>query len=288
MRAWESNKLSTTQMLQIGVRAGVTEAIRKDIGEVAGEEVYGLGADHQLISTQMDVHSEVVHLACIADVVTTALRKGGPWRPSEPVEIGKGHTWTSDVYLDTSGTHLRRVIFVSAWDENRHYSVLRSWASLANVCIHGLPLQIAVVILGAHRSGKYYGYWSKAVMHPANKTIRFRKRNDISSRFKDTWIQCWREDHDQISSQAWLQSMLDDGVLQDSLLLVDLPVPEKSARDHVIDLAVQKLDKMAETKVLPIQNLSTCDFPRPCIFRSNCHGGAEPSGRYGFVRVESL
>ena len=288
MREWESTKLTATQMLQIGVRTGLTEPTKKDWGLAAGEALYSLGANHGLVSKQLNIHDEIVHLSAIAEAVATVLRKDAPWKPPETVEIGNGHAWSSDVLLDPSGARLRRIVFASSWNDDRHYSLCRSWGSLGSVCVHNLPLQIGVVLLGAHKDGKFHSCWSKAYSHPVNRQIRFRRRNNVSEGFKSTWGQIWREDHGEFSTQDWLQAMLDDSVLQDALLVVDLPVPEKVARQRILDIAARRLDEIWATKELPDQQLSTCDWPQPCGFRSNCHSGNQPSGRYGFVPVSSL
>jgi len=82
--------------------------------------------------------------------------------------------------------------------------------------------------------------------------------------------------------------MLDDAVLQDSLLVIDLPVPEASARQSILDLMAYRLDELWGTKQTPEPNLSTCFWPTRCQFVSNCHKGDPPSGRYGFVPVGQL
>jgi len=285
LRDFESTKLAPSQMLRIGVSAGLTEPTRKDWGHVAGEALYALGADHGLVSKQYDIHAEIVHLSAISEAVAIALRKDAPWRASEPVKIGNGHTWSSDVLLDPSGARLRRILFVSSWGEDRHFGTCRSWGSLGNVCVYNLPLQIGVVILGAHRDGKYHGYWSKAYRHPRSKEVRFRRRNNVTEGFKSTWDQIWREDFDDIDTKTWLQGMLDDSVLQDSLIVIDLPVPEATAKQRILDLAARRLDEIWSAKELPEQCLSVCDWPTPCVFRNPCHSGNEPNGRYGFVKI---
>jgi len=91
-------------------------------------------------------------------------------------------------------------------------------------------MKIAVCLIGSHREGRYHSPWTKAVLHPVSKKLRFRRKNGKGEGFKESWISIFREDRDEISTQTWLQSMLDDGVLQDSLILIDLPVPESRAR----------------------------------------------------------
>lgn len=281
-RDWKPRKLKPVEMIESGVRAGLLELTRSDFGELAGEEVYGYGSDPGIDSKQYDQHSEVVHLACIADIVTCALRRPGsdPWKLAPDLP-----DWTSGCYLSPDGKHLRRVIFVTSWNDDRHYSVMRSWECLGEVCAHGMPMQIAVVRLGQHLDGRYHSFWTHGLRHPANKVLRFRKRNKVDEPFKESWIEVWREDYDDISTLEWLQGMLDDGVLQASLLKSDLPVPKEEHRQRILDLARLKLELIKATKRLPMQNLSTCDWPSACRHRDHCHAQQEPSAVYGFIRI---
>jgi hypothetical protein len=147
-------------------------------------------------------------------------------------------------------------------------------------------MQQVVIVLGQNREGKRHSHWAKGLLHPENKKLRFRRRNNAEEGFKATWLPVWREDHDEITVHAWLQAMLEDGVLQDVCFNVDIPVPSKSAQEKIRDLVVRKLDTMAAITTLPDMQLVGCDWPRPCMFRTPCHGGADPNGRFGFVQIE--
>jgi hypothetical protein len=266
-----------------GIREGLTISDREDYWQAAGERCFELAIQPGLDSKQYDLHAEVVHLCALSDILSAALRKNEPWKPVEPIEVVNGTTWESDAFLDPSGEALRRVICVSSWSDDRSYSLCRSWGSLGTVCLHNMPMKIAVCMIGAHREGRYHSHWTKAVLHPVNKKLRFRKK--VEGKFKESWVPIFREDRDEISTQEWLQAMLDDGVLQDSTFVIDLPVPEPRARQEIIDLASRRLDQIYRTKELPSRQLSTCDWPQVCMYRSNCHSGNSPSGRYGFVQI---
>src|SRR5208337_4006070 len=107
-RGWERSKLDGNALLQAAIRAGVTSE-RTDFGEAAGEEAYGLGNEPGLETSHYDLHGEVVHLACIADLVATAIRKATdlPWKIPEPLA-----SWQPSCFLSPDGTHLRRVALV--------------------------------------------------------------------------------------------------------------------------------------------------------------------------------
>jgi len=274
MRTWERTKLDGNQTLQQALRAGLLSQ-RADFGEAAGEECYGLGVTPGLDTAHYDVHAEVCHLACLADVVTTALRKAGepPWRVPEPHQF-----WKPSCFLSPDGEHLRRIVLVSSWNDDRHYQECRSWPSLGAVCAYGLPMQQAVIVLGAYRNGKRHSPWTKGLRHPMNKQLRFRKKTEVQTPFKETWRPVWREDFDDISTHDWLQAMLQDGVLQDLCFKVEIAVPEKAAREQILEMAKRKLDRLAAIEKLPDPQFVNCNWPKPCLFRTPCHAGREPQG----------
>lgn len=281
---WVLNKLTPSDMLDIGIKAGLTAPLGSEYGMEAGETLYALGATRQIKSKQHDIHAEVVHLASIVDIVTTAIRKPAeePWR--QPASLER---WKSGCFLSPDGSHLRKVIFVTSWNDDRHYSLCRSWSAMGEVCHYQLPLHLVVVMLGKHLSGRYHSYWTHGLRHPVNKKLRFRKKMGLATGFKDTWTECWREDQDEIPTQEWLNAMITDDVIRDVLFKIDVAVPEKAARQRILDLAQRKLDRLEKLKVLPDQNLSTCDWPSACVHRNHCHAGEEPGPRYGFVSIDS-
>jgi len=288
-RDWERIKIDLEELLQAGLKEGVTTT-RKDIGEAAGERIMDISAGREIVSNQHDIYSQVVHHCAIADIVSHAVRKPSeaPWLLPEPVGLPNGQTWHSGAYLSPDGTKLRRIALTSNWSDNKHYSFARSWFSLGEVAIYGLPMQQVTIILGQMKNGKRHGFWSHGLRHPVSKQLRFRKKIDPSTPFKSSWIEVWREDFNDISTSEWLAGMFKDGVLGDVAFTVDVPVPERDVRKKLIDLAARRLDEIYEANILPEKQLSTCDWPEVCIHRSHCHSDAEPSGRFGFVRLDSI
>jgi hypothetical protein len=288
-RDWERSKIDLHELLLEGIKEGVTTD-REDYGEAAGERIMEISARREIVSDQHDLYSQVIHHCAIADIVSCAIRKPSepPWGVSEPVSLPNGLQWQGGDLLAPDGLKLRRVVLATNWSDDRHYSEARSWFSLGNVCAYELPMQEAVIILGTNRDGRRHGYWSKGLRHPVNKKLRFRKKNDTETGFKSSWKTIFREDYDDISTKEWLEAMYSDGVLQDICFSVEVPVPEKTTRQKIVDLAARRLDEIYRTKELPLQQLSTCDFPIPCIFRNPCHSGNSPSGKYGFVRVDQV
>ena len=285
-RDWERSKIDFYELLQEGIREGVTTT-REDVGQAAGDRIMEISANRNIVSDQHDLYSQVVHYCSIADIVSTALRKptDAPWGFPDPQTLPNGQTWRSGAYLAPDGAKLRRVVLATNWSDERHYSEARSYYSLAEACVYGLPMQEAVIVLGASRDGRRHGYWSKGLMHPVNKRLKFRKKHDVEKAFKSSWKVAFREDHDEISTKEWLDALYSDGVFSDICFSVEIPVPEKAARQRIIDLAARKLDIMYALKEPPLPNLSTCDWPTSCAHKGHCHASLPPSSKHGFVEL---
>jgi hypothetical protein len=281
---WEKNKLTPARMLDFGIRAGLTYD-GEDFGEEAGSVVYELGATRGIDSSQYDQHSEVVHIASLADIISVAARKKGdaPWKSPDPLE-----DWNPSCFISPDGLHLRRVVCVSSWSDERHDSICRSWATLGPIAFYNLPMQIATVILGNRREGRYHSFWSHSLQHPQNKKLRFRKKNNIAEGFKSTWLECWRQDHDEISTREWLDAMIGDDVLRDLFFKVDMPKMEGVSRQRIMDVAKRKLERIRNTKTLPDEQYSGCSFPIRCQFLGCCNRGDQPNGRTGFIPLSIL
>ena len=286
-RDWEPFRWKDVRFIQEALRRSLTSQ-RVDHGEMAGEEIIGLTRDIEIDIKSPNQYDSAIHLASLADILSCAIRRPeeGPWRVPEPVDVGK-YRWRSGALLAPSKAELRRIVLASSWSDERHYRECRSWKSMGPVCAYGLPMKIAVCVLGSKRDGKRHSHWTKGFAHPLNRHIRFRKKHKVAEGFKDSWRQVWREDDDKFSTEQWLQSMLNDGVLEDVCFSVDLPVPDPPMRQKILDLAVRKLDRVEKTTELPDFQLTNCDWP-PCAFRGHCHKGEPPSGRFGLVHVSGV
>jgi len=282
---WEKSRIPAARMLDIGIRSGLTYD-GQDFGEEAGSVVFELGATRGIDSDQHDQHSEVVHIASMADIISVAARKSSdkPWKSPDPLE-----DWNPNCYISPDGLNLRRVVTVSSWNEDRHNSLCRSWETLGPVAFYNLPMQIAVVITGNRREGRYHSFWSHALQHPQNKKLRFRKKNDIATGFKSSWLECWRADHDEIKTKDWLDAMIEDDVLRDLFFKIDMPRMEEVSRNRVMDVAKRKIERIRNTKVLPDEIYSSsCTWPIRCQFLACCNRGDNPNGRSGFIPVNKV
>jgi len=286
---WQRARITFQQLLEAGVREGVMTS-RPDHGECAGEAVIGISSEREILTSELGVYDLCIHNASLADVVSSAIRRPQepPWTIPETTSLPNGVEWQGSTFLSPDGSKLRRVVLVSHWDKDRHYSFCCDWTTIGNVCAYSLPMQLAICVLGQARNGKRYGYFSHGYRHPVNKGLRFRKRADKDSKFKSSWESIFREDFDDIPTADWLSAMHADGVLADSAFSVTVEVPSKEMRTHVLDLAARKLDKLMNLKSVPDEQFTGCSWPTRCQYITPCHSGNAPSGRYGFVRVDQV
>jgi hypothetical protein len=228
------------------------------------------------------LYQAVINLACLADILVTAIRKPDdpPWLTPDPMLA-----WTSSAFLDPAGTCLRRVLCVSHWNEERKLSETRSWYGLGEVCHYGLPMKMAVAIIGQMREGRRHSPWCKGLLHPSgNGLLKFKKQVRGSTEgFKDSWKITWREEHAEIDRQKWLQAMLDDDVLRENLFTVDIRVPGEPEVTRIRDMVARKMEALAALQGLPEKQLTGCEGPiSPCPFRVCCWSDPETSPDVGW------
>lgn len=225
-------------------------------------------------ATKINLYRSVVHHAAIADIVATAIRKPTDIAWIKPDE---GSTWNSSCLMEPNGNHLRRFLAVSNWNEERSEHELRSWHGLGEVCILKMPMQLIIANIGQQQAGRRRSFWSRGLMHPQKSSLRFRKKSRASIEgFKESWQEIFREEHDEISRERWLQSLLDDDVLQEILFVIEIPVPGELEREKIRDMGLRKLDAISKLAELPEKQLSTCDGPlAPCPYRQCCWGPSE-------------
>lgn len=263
---WHKHRLTSSEM----TRLAVTSALRSDvpdIGEAAGSNVMTLARDRGLDLDGSNVYRVAVNHSAIADIVATAIRKPGEPAWLKPPAVPD---WISSASIDSTGSYLRRFLPVSTWNEDRQRHEIRSWFTLGETATYGLPMQLIVAILGPTAGGRRTGYFSKALLHPSRSSLRFRLRSRKTVEgFKESFTSIYREEHDQISREQWLDAMHADGVLADSLFVVHVPVPGELEIQAIRDLAKRRLDALPLE--LPDRQLSTCDGPlAACPFRVCC------------------
>lgn len=289
-RSWTAKRLRSSQMMLEAIRVALlaTEPQDGSFGEVAGAEIMQLCADRGLDTDSHRLFDSGVHHAALSDLIVSSVRKPNdpPWLIPPPVQ-----SWTPDCFMSPDGTMLRRIVLVSNWSDARHYSECRSWRTLGEVSHYELPMQLIVAVIGSERDGIRSGPWTTGFLHPQNHQLRFRKRSKGTKQdgnvFNDSWQRIHREDHGEISRETWLESMLRDDVLREVLFRIDIPIPQSPHLLRIRQMASRKLERLYALRELPEANLSSCDWPVPCVFRGCCHVIPErvPSEQNGFVQI---
>jgi hypothetical protein len=286
---WQRNKLSTVQTLRESlyrVLAAPEAPAEASWGQMAGETVLDLAASPGIDISGENVYACAMNLANLADIILTAIRKPDekPWH-EESIQ-----NWTS--YLSPEGDKLRRLVIVSHWSQDRHYSECRNWFTFGPMAAFRLPMDLVVLIIGNERNGRRHSHWCKALLHPANKKqLRFRRRvGNTSGGFKESWVEIWREDHEEISRETWLNCMLADDVLRDCCFTIHMPQMPPEQCQYYMELAARKMEMVQAMREKPPLQLTGCDFPVKCQFLKPCHDIPEkdPSEKLGFVRIKPL
>lgn len=278
-RSWERNLLTPSDVLRRSVEAGLTVK-SDDPGQSAGDEALTLCVERGLDVKQTDLFAVANNIAALADMTVWLLKQGAPWERPEDVRMGNGH-WRSSAFLSDSGTRLRAVLIAERWDDARQLSAEHSWFYGGETAVYGMPMDLMVVVAGQRRDGRWNGPLSKGWTHPVSKDLRFRKRD--GSGFDSNWKQVFREDADY-SREKWLDQLTADGVLEDSVLSVELLPPDEAPTIRV--LAERGLTRLREATALPDPHLSQCDGLSPCQFRDACWTFQMPSEALGFVQIK--
>jgi hypothetical protein len=286
---WEKHKMSLMQMFHRGVRSALLET-SDDPGQSAGEHLVTLAALRGIdigsqANASVNLYRAAQNHAAIADLVTTVIRKDGradPW-----LEIGPGQNgWWGSALLSPERDRLRQFLAVSSWSEERAFYERHSWYVLGEIAHYEMPLELVVAVLGPTVGGRRQSPWSKARFHRFRSHLRFRmhKRAKVEG-FAESWTWIYREEHDEINRSKWLDAMMEDDVMQQSLFRIEVPVPEKSRLDKVRRLAQRQMENLEaslpgkwwaevnpdNTLYIPQKQMTTCHNPlHPCPYRACC------------------
>jgi hypothetical protein len=140
-----------------------------------------------------------------------------------------------------------------------------------------------VVLIGQRREGRHHSPWSKGFLHPRSRNLRIAKRS--GEKFDGNWIQCWREEQENISRDKWLDAMRADRIMNDVLFDVEVPVPDPAFQSKIGQLASRKMEAITGTTEVPPPNISVCDWPQRCGFAQCCWEFTEPSEKTGFIQI---
>ena len=271
-RDWLPRRLHPTEIMRQAINAALARSEGEDCGQYAGNETMQLCADVGLdLKDTGHLYDIGLHAACIADLVSTWLSRRIEANLGVPADEKVGeHVWESSCLAAVEAGRLVRFVLVDHFSDERTLAESRSWFTLGEVAVYDCPMDVYLVSLGASRNGKRHSAWSKGLLHPRNRKVRFKKQANRIEGFKETWIPIWREDHQEISRESWLQAMEMDGVLQDLTTSFSVEPLTPFRRLEALETIARKADLLASLQTLPDPSYSACDWPRPCPFRTVC------------------
>jgi hypothetical protein len=271
-RDFRPRRLHPTELTRRAIYAALSDPEAVDTGRRAGEAAIGLCADIGLdVKGAENIYDIGLHHAAIADIVSAWLKTHFQAFLAPPVDWAIGnHTWEASCLAQGKEGRLVRVVLVDHWGEDRLLAEARNWYTVGEVAVYDVPMDVHVIALGASRGGKRYSAWSKGLLHPRNRKVRFKKQANKAEGFKDSWIPVWREEHDQIDRRDWLKGMEDDDVIRDLTTKFSVQPLSPFRRMEALDTIRRKADVLAQLSKLPDPSYSACDWPRPCPFRSVC------------------
>lgn len=255
-----------------------------DPGRFAGDTIMTIVSERTL-NVPGSQYDAAMHLAALADLITTVLRTGiGAWGRPES-RTWKSMVWESSAFVE-DGIRLRRIVLVDHWSDDRKLHELHSWKTLGEQTIYELPMTLTVVVIGQRRISRYPSPWSRGWLHPRSRSLRIQKRGGET--FKGGWVECWREQHDEISRDEWLDVMRKDNVMREVCFPVDVDLPRDGLLVPLRALAENKMREIFFTQKTPPPTISACDWPRRCKFHGCCWNLKEPTVSSGFVQLPQL
>jgi hypothetical protein len=269
-RDWLPRRLHPTEL----TRQAIYEALcsEGDAGTAAGDGAMALCANVGLdLKETGHLYDIGLHHAAIADLVATWLHNRVPSPIGVPADGGVGnHVWESSCLCQPAEARLVRLVLVDHFSDERTLAESRSWYTVGEVAVYDVPMDVYLVSLGSSRGGKRHSAWSKALLHPRNRQVRFKKQANKAEGFKESWIQVWREEHAEITRENWLRAMELDGVLQDLTTSFTVEPLSPYRRAETLGVIARKADQIAKLEELPDPSYSACSFPRPCPFATVC------------------
>jgi hypothetical protein len=259
-----STRISPIRALYMALDAGLRTA--KDPERAAENELLTLAASPGLDIVGMDIYAIAMHHAKLAGVLAAALRSAwtAPWSPVEPIPLGD-HQWHSGAYSTADG-HLRRIVLVDRWSDDRKQQECSGWRTIGEVCALDKSLLITAIDIGTTREKRRLSAWTRCWRHPRNRTFRFQRKTSTED-FGSTWASVWREDSG-ISTADWLTQMRSDGCMTDLVHTVEVPVPK--GREAYLSEMKRLAGEMASIPGLPSMRLAGCHGFSPCSFLGVC------------------
>ncbi len=247
---WEKDhirlRVKPLAALYAGIEAGVE-------GKSAKDTVMSLAANPGLDITGVETYSVAVHLAYLAEILSTYL-------------LQAGEKWTRNGSLFESKGELRRIILIDRWNEERKMQEIRGWKTMAEVCRRDQPVILNFLTIGQSADNRRISAWTRGWTHPRNQGLRFKKKDGDA--MGEGWTLQWRE-RSSYPIDRWLGRMQQDQMFSDLVHTVKVSVPRR--RDEFLADLARIESEMAALPENPSMNRSGCYKFTPCVFAEVCH-----------------
>ena len=270
-KGWEPQQITSFMLLEKALR----EAVCSPEPEATAESVV-----MRTITQRELIYSKIVPTyliakatGALAGILATFLRfKLGILTPVPPfpfLSVG----WESLLFKDSKGT-LHRILLVDHWDDDRLTAEAHSWNTIGEMIANNSGFTLHILAIGQMRQGRRQGIWSKGLLHPITKHLRFKRRGAGSAvGVTKNWTTAFREEHPEISTLKWLQVMKDDLMFQDVYKTREIvfnptdPRIQRARRDMVI--LIQRMERATEKAIM---TRSACDSVifGACPFQGVC------------------
>ena len=271
---YQAKVISPLGMLYAALESALLDS---DPEQEAKDTCMRIAGSQELITGELNAFLTIRHIGYLAGIIAVALRERLGVLERVQSRICEDFKWRSDLF-ETQNGELHRIELVSYLDDDRLRATAHSWRVIGELAALERPLTLTNVIIGAQRGGRRHSEWSKGLLHPSNKALRFARRNQKNTGFNENWEKVWREHQSEISTEKWLAAMRADDVLDGLILSREIAYNSKdnrmiAARREMAYLAVAMEGSYERA---PMRR-SSCDETGKgaCVFQNVCYSPTE-------------
>ena len=269
-RSYEPRSITPLGLLYAAVEAALGQP---DPEQSAKDETLRIAKSREIITDQ-NAFMVTRHIGFLAAILVTVLQS----RLGQLTRVPATEEWESNLFSTPSGDR-HKILLVSALDDDRLRAAAHSWSVIGELVALQSPLTLTAVVIGSQRAGKRHSAWAKGYIHPKFATkLRFRERGAKEDGFGNGWLTVWREQRGEISTEKWLSTMAEDGVLDSLIISRTIPFNTednrmKIARRDMLSIA----DKINDARESSPMRRSSCDEigHGACPFQNICWNATE-------------
>lgn len=242
------------------------------LGKSPKDSVMAIAANPGLDVEGVETYSIAVHLAFLAEILSSYL-------------LSMGAKWTKSGQIFEVEGEYRRIVLIDRWSEERKFSEIRSWKTMAEVCQRDAPLLLNFLVIGTTSEHRRVSPWTRGWTHPKNQGLRFKKIDGSS--LEKGWNQVWRE-RSGLSTERWLQRLQLDHCFQDLVHTVQVNVPRRRL-EFLKDIERIEQEIAALPENPPMRRSSCYQIGSTCQFAEVCNGAYNKTpSECGWVKISDI